>query len=303
MHCIIDSKHFPSPDELSLDEIKTIIHELSVAKDISPVIIFTGGDPMLRKDLRQMISFSVSENIRYYVMPSASPLVSGEFMNFLLENNASGIIMSLDGINPKIHDAIRRSLGLLDLTVYLLREAKKHRLRTVVSTTVMKQNITNLPDIAVFLHDLGITDWALIFLVNKGRASSLESINDVEKKAVLRWSRSLLQSGINTQLLGLTEHDYLAHQADEELELKSTALFDFLIKKTSRIIYPENLKRFAGKESVPNEWLEMYVSSNGKVYDSVFSGNMIGDVRRDKFKNLISRALVNESKSILNDLE
>jgi len=274
-----------------------------MAKDISPVIIFTGGDPMLRKDLRQMINFSVNENVRYYVMPSASPMVSGEFMSFLSENHASGIVISLDGINPKIHDAIRRSLGLLDLTVYLLREAKKHGLRTIVSTTVMKQNITNLPDIAVFLHDLGITDWVLLFLVNKGRASSLEMVNEVEKKAVLRWSRSLLSSGIKTEVIGTIDHDYLADQADEESELKSTSLFDFLVKKTSRIIYLEDIKKTAIKENMPNEWFQMYVSCNGKVYDSIFSGNMIGDVRRDKFKNLISRSIANESKSMLKDNE
>ncbi|MCL5989584.1 MAG: radical SAM protein, partial [Candidatus Thermoplasmatota archaeon] len=303
IHCIVNSKHFPSPDELSIDEIKAIIHELSMAKDISPVIIFTGGDPMLRKDLRQMINFSVNENVRYYVMPSASPMVSGEFMSFLSENHASGIVISLDGINPKIHDAIRRSLGLLDLTVYLLREAKKHGLRTIVSTTVMKQNITNLPDIAVFLHDLGITDWVLLFLVNKGRASSLEMVNEVEKKAVLRWSRSLLSSGIKTEVIGTIDHDYLADQADEESELKSTSLFDFLVKKTSRIIYLEDIKKTAIKENMPNEWFQMYVSCDGKVYDSIFSGNMIGDVRRDKFKNLISRTMANESKSMLKDIE
>ncbi len=290
MHCIASAIHDPSPNELTLPEIDEIIAELSSMKDVVPELILTGGDPMLRKDLRRIIQHVKIAGISYYVMPSASPLVSGEFMDFLRTNKASGIIISMDGADEKIHDSIRRSVGSLDLTIYLLKEAKKHGLRVIVSTTIMEQNLMNLPNVAATLNDLGITEWVLIFLVNRGRASSMSNIGEDQNCAVSMWASSLSSYGFNIHVINDPESSFSRVRAYSELGHEGKTLLNMLKRRTSEIICHKNLRI---RKKVPDNGVkgEIYVTEDGRVYDSIFHGKVLGNIRSEKLSDIIERVM------------
>lgn len=249
---------------------------------------------MLRRDFRKMIVSAREFGFSYYVMPSASPLLSGEFMDFLLQNRASGVIMSMDGAYPEIHDGIRRSRGSLDLTIYLLKESMKQGLRTIVSTTIMKENMMNLPDMAMTLHDLEIKDWVLIFLVNAGRAASMENISEDQKCAIDLWARSLVSYGFNVRLINSLKPDRHNVLSVSRLNSDGKGIYRALMKRTSELICHRSSqvrRRTASKD----EETEIYISQNGTVYDSIFNGERLGDIRKEEIGRIIARVLNNES--------
>ena len=185
VHCRADAMHKPDPQELNTDEALRLIDRL--ADFGSPILIFTGGDPMMRKDLYQLIAYATQKGLRCSLTPTATALPTTERLEKARDAGIRRIALSLDAPRPEIHDSFRQVPGSWQRTMDILHRAQANGLSVQVNTTVAKHNVNILDEMIPFLQEVGAVQWSLFFLVPTGRAQASNMISAEEHEVVFNW--------------------------------------------------------------------------------------------------------------------
>jgi AdoMet-dependent heme synthase len=185
VHCRADALHTPDPEELNTEEALHLIDRL--ADFGSPILIFTGGDPMMRKDLYQLISHATQKGLRCSLTPTATALPTTARLEKARDAGIRRIALSLDAPVPEIHDNFRQVPGSWQRTMDILRRAQQVGLSVQVNTTVAKHNVNILNEMIPFLQEVGAVQWSLFFLVPTGRAQASNMISAEEHERVFNW--------------------------------------------------------------------------------------------------------------------
>ncbi len=184
LHCRADAVTRRHPDELTLAEGIRLIHE--VAEAGAKVLVITGGDPLARPDVFDLIAEAASCGLHVGFSPSATPRLNMRALDKAVQAGASTIHLSLDGASSGVHDAFRGVPGSFDRTLAGFGAVAGLGARLQVGTTVCRQTVGELPAIASLLT--GIADvWTLFFLVATGRARADDEITPSEQERVLHW--------------------------------------------------------------------------------------------------------------------
>jgi radical SAM protein with 4Fe4S-binding SPASM domain len=144
---------------------------------IAPLLVFTGGDPFKRSDLRELVQHATCLGLEVAVTPSATPLVTREALAGLWHAGASRIAVSLDGPDAASHDCFRGVSGSFCRTLEVIHDARSLGLPVQVNTTVSLQNWQRMGEFAALLDGLDIVLWSVFFLVPVGRAVSQPRLN------------------------------------------------------------------------------------------------------------------------------
>ncbi len=184
-HCRASAQPDRDPDEIEGALCEELIEQLTQFPH-KPTLILTGGDPMKRSDIFDIIRRSAEAGLTVAMTPSATPLVDRAALGGLRNAGLSRIAFSLDGADASTHDAIRGFSGSFERTVGLIRQAKDIGLPVQVNTTISKRNVNQVDLIAQCLSDLGITLWSVFFLVPVGRGASEERIEPEKYEEVFR---------------------------------------------------------------------------------------------------------------------
>jgi len=126
------------------------------------VIMLTGGEPFLRKDIFDIIDYSVSRGLKTEVVSNGSQIDNPQIAKRIIESGLQNIAISLDGINPQTHDYIRGVNGAyrkaLDAIGYLRQEKriKGRGPQISVWTTIMKENVEELYEMIPLIKGVGV---------------------------------------------------------------------------------------------------------------------------------------------------
>jgi len=142
----------------------------------SPILVVTGGDPLARADLFELLQQANSQGTKLALAPAVSPTLAGKTLDRLRDSGVYAISISLDGAKPETHDGIRNVPGHFERTLVALKELVDHGFMVQVNTTVMKRNAEELADIAVLLAKLGVDVWEVFFLVHVGRGTEVAEL-------------------------------------------------------------------------------------------------------------------------------
>ncbi len=174
-HCRASAQETAASDELSTTESLALIDE--VAKfERKPTMVFTGGDPLKRPDLFQLIDHAVACGIQTALTPSATPLATREAFERAKQVGVQALGISLDGPNAAVHDAFRGFEGSFAKTLQMLEFARRLKLPVQVNTSITRRNFDLIDDIAELLAGQGIMMWSVFFLVPVGRGLEEERI-------------------------------------------------------------------------------------------------------------------------------
>lgn len=184
-HCRASAQPDRHPDEIEGDLCDELIEELARFPQ-KPTLILTGGDPMKRSDVFDIIRRSTRAGLTVAMTPSATPLVDLNALRELKRAGLSRIAFSLDGADPSTHDGIRGFSGSFDRTVALMRQAHDVGLPVQVNTTISRRNVDQVDRIAQFLSDLNVTLWSVFFLVPVGRGADEERITPGQYEEIFR---------------------------------------------------------------------------------------------------------------------
>ncbi len=193
VHCRADAQHVRDPGELSTAEAKGLIDRI---KDFgSPILIFTGGDPMMRPDLFELIEYATKRGLRCSLTPTATKLPTKEKLQKAMDAGIKRIALSLDAPTAAVHDDFRKVPGSWDRTMDILRTALSIGLSAQINTTVSKHNLDILPDMVKFVKEVGAVQWSVFFLVPTGRAHAEAMISAEDHERVFNWLYDLSLKG------------------------------------------------------------------------------------------------------------
>ena len=108
-HCRAAAQPIAHPDELTNEEGKALIDQ--IADMHIPIFVFTGGDPLKRPDVFELIRYAADKGVQVAVTPSATPLLTREAIFKMKEAGVVRLGISLDGSTPEIHDNFRGLAG------------------------------------------------------------------------------------------------------------------------------------------------------------------------------------------------
>jgi len=185
VHCRADAIPKRDPLELSTDEGYRLIDRL--AEFGSPILIFTGGDPMMRRDLFDLIAYATDKGLRCSLTPTATALPTEERLENAKEAGIRRIALSLDAPTKEVHDAFRKVDGSWQRTMDILLRADRVGLSVQVNTTVSKFNIDHLPDMVPFIEQVGAVQWSVFFMVPTGRAQAKHMVSPEEHERTFNW--------------------------------------------------------------------------------------------------------------------
>ncbi|MBZ5598389.1 MAG: TIGR04053 family radical SAM/SPASM domain-containing protein [Acidobacteriia bacterium] len=182
VHCRACAQPGRNPLELSTVEAKRLIDE--VAAMAVPVFVLTGGDPLKRPDVFELVEYASSRGVRISLTPSATPLLTREAIAELKQRGLARLAISLDGPTAEIHDAFRRVPGSYDWTLKAVRWAREIGLPAQINTTITRHNLQYLDAMIALLEQLDIVLWSVFFLVPMGRGSEIGLISAEEFEQV-----------------------------------------------------------------------------------------------------------------------
>jgi MoaA/NifB/PqqE/SkfB family radical SAM enzyme len=144
VHCRACAQSLRSSLELSTTEAKRLID--GIADMQVPVFVLTGGDPLKRLDIFELVQYGTDHQVRISLTPSATPLLTRESIVRLKECGLARLAVSLDGPTAAIHDAFRRVHGSYEWTINAVRWAREIGLPVQINTTITRHNLWQLDD-------------------------------------------------------------------------------------------------------------------------------------------------------------
>jgi radical SAM protein len=185
VHCRADAQHKPDPLELNTEEAFQLIDRLTEFG--SPILIFTGGDPMMRRDLFEIIAYAAEKGLRCSLTPTATSLPTMERLVAAKNAGVRRIALSLDAPRAEVHDDFRKVEGSWQRTMDILHRADEVGLSVQVNTTVAKHNVDILPEMIPFIKEVGAVQWSVFFLVPTGRAMIEQMISPEDHERIFHW--------------------------------------------------------------------------------------------------------------------
>ncbi|WP_443029763.1 TIGR04053 family radical SAM/SPASM domain-containing protein [Sporolactobacillus sp. KGMB 08714] len=188
-HCRAAAQLHPYPGELSTEEGKELIDQIYSMHN--PLLVFSGGDPLMRDDLFELASYASGKGMRVSITPSATPRVTKKAVLRSKEAGIARWAFSLDGPDAKSHDDFRGVPGIFDRTMKGISYLNELGIKFQINTTVTKYNVDQLPEMAELMKTCGVSVWTLFFLVPTGRGKALEPVTPEQHEEVLRWAFNL----------------------------------------------------------------------------------------------------------------
>lgn len=199
-HCRACAQPLAHGDELSTDQARALVEQLARFPR-RPMLVLTGGDPMKRADVLEVVRHAVASGLEVAVTPSATPLVTADAVGGLRDAGVSRLAVSLDGVDAQTHDSFRGVSGSYRRTLEIMADARAAGLPLQVNTTITRRNFRQVDAIAELLAGEAIVLWSVFFLVPVGRGVAEERISPDEYEQVFErlWHHAGRQAyGIKT---------------------------------------------------------------------------------------------------------
>ncbi len=170
-HCRANAQAQSSPYELRTAQARQLLERFA-AFPKPPIVVLTGGDPLKRHDLFELVRHGRELELEMAMTPSATPLVTREALDRLADMGLHRLAVSLDGWDAASHDAFRGVDGSFQRTLEILRDAREAGLDLQINTTITRRNVERLDEMAALVADFGVRLWSVFFLVPVGRGTA-----------------------------------------------------------------------------------------------------------------------------------
>lgn len=185
-HCRAEAHTEPYPGELSTEEAKALIDTFPEVGD--PILIFTGGEPMMRGDVYELLAYASAKGLRCALSPNGT-LITSEAAEQIRVAGVQRCSISLDGHNADTHDRFRGVAGAFEASLQGINYLKQAGVPFQINTTVTRNNLYDFKKIFELCEKIGAAAWHIFLLVPMGRASGLadQVITAEEYEDVLHW--------------------------------------------------------------------------------------------------------------------
>jgi len=154
----------------------------------TPIIILTGGEPLLRRDIFELARYGTQKGMRM-VMGSNGTLITARVARSIEEAGVQRVSISLDGATKESHDAFRKVAGAFDGAMKGISNLKDQGLEFQINTTITRNNLSELESILDLAVRVGAVAHHIFLLVPTGRAREMvnQELNAQEYEDTLHW--------------------------------------------------------------------------------------------------------------------
>ncbi len=186
VHCRAAARFGPYPNELNTEECMNFMED--VASFAKPIMIMTGGEPMLRDDIWDIAQRGTDLGLRMVMAPCGF-LVTEETAQRMIDVGIQRVSFSIDGLTEESHDNFRRVEGAYASVMKAIENANKVGLEFQVNTTITKHNLHELPALLDLVVKLGAKAYHPFLLVPTGRGANLkdQEISPEDYEKTLTW--------------------------------------------------------------------------------------------------------------------
>ena len=208
VHCYAQAVDPNGQDEISTAKAKEIIDDLAAFG--APVMLFSGGEPLVRQDLVELASYATSKGMRAVISTNGT-LITKEKARELKDVGLSYVGISLDG-TEETHDKFRGVPGSYKKAIEGVENCKAEGLKVGLRFTINKRNWTEVPSIFRVLRDLEVPRACFYHLVYSGRGSELikEDLDHAETRQLLDLimdeTKALFDAGMPKEILTVDNH-------------------------------------------------------------------------------------------------
>jgi len=276
VHCRADAMARRDPRELTTAEGFRLIDQVRALNDRPPLFVLTGGDPMRRPDLAHLVRYAASVGLTVALTPSGTAATTRSRLAELKAAGLSRVAVSLDGPTPDAHDAFRRVKGSYAWTMRIIESAIELELPLQINSTISKLTLPYLEAMAQRMTELPVTLWALFFLIQTGRGTSLEQISPYECERVLHFLYDLsLTSRFGIKTTEAPHYQRVAWQREQERIEKGLP---------SRSV--ERRRQLRAPRSVNDGNGFVFIDHLGNICPSGFLPVQRGNIRHDDLANV-----------------
>ncbi|MFQ5862530.1 MAG: 12,18-didecarboxysiroheme deacetylase [Candidatus Brocadiales bacterium] len=233
VHCYSQSRDIEYPGELTTAEAKAMLDDL--AKYGAPVILFSGGEPLMRQDLLELAHYAKNKGLRAVISTNGT-LVTREKARELKSVGLSYVGVSLDGMK-ETNDRFRAVEGAFDMAVQGIRNCLAEGIKVGLRFTINRGNAQDIPDIFELIYNEGIPRVCFYHLVYAGRGSKLvkEDLNHEETRRVVDLiidkTKEMHDRGHKLEVLTVDNHadgPYLYLRLKKENPKRATEVYELL---------------------------------------------------------------------------
>lgn len=171
VHCRSSSElKIEDHPDFSLDEAKAIMDD--IASYASPVLVLSGGEPLLREDVFDIAKYGNSKGFRMCLATNGT-LVTDDICLKIKDADIKMVSLSLDGAKPETHDDFRNQKGAFAGTMEAIRLFKKHGIPFLINSSFTVRNKDEIPEIYKLVKELGATAWYMFMIVPTGRGEDI----------------------------------------------------------------------------------------------------------------------------------
>lgn len=186
-HCRAIAQPHAHPLELDHEEAMTLVD--AIAELAPPMLVLTGGDPMMRRDIFEIIERAASKGLRVALSPAATNRLIHTDFHKLRQAGVVSMSLSLDGATQETHDAFRGVSHTFERTLKAARMAKEAGIQLQINTTISRTTLPELEGFVELLKQIQPDVWSVFLLVPTGRAT-LEELPTADQLEIL-WQRLL----------------------------------------------------------------------------------------------------------------
>ncbi|AAB91253.1 TIGR04053 family radical SAM/SPASM domain-containing protein [Archaeoglobus fulgidus] len=297
-HCRAKAIRKRHPDELTTEECFNVIDQLSEFNP-KPLLIITGGDPLMRDDVTEIISHAAEKGFRVAIAFSGTEKATEEKLRELKEAGVARVAVSIDGSDEEKHDSFRGVRGTFRMSMMAIENAKKAGLPFQINTTVTRENIEDLPNIARLCLELGAVMWDVFFVVPTGRAKAEMMPTPQQFEDVLCWLYDLSKkTGLNVKSSAATHLRRIELMRDRGEMPAVGELYYRLLERIEDFPEGEGIVVAGGHgKSLSTDGIRraigitdgrgmFFISHIGEVYPSGFLPIVAGNVRNTSLKEI-----------------
>jgi AdoMet-dependent heme synthase len=267
-HCRAEAISTPHPMELNFAESVEFLRQIPNFGAPLPQLILTGGDPLARADLYELIDEARRLGIPVSITPAATPALTRDVLVRLKDHGVEGLGLSLDGSTAEKHDSIRGVPGTFDLTMKAMGWAQELKMPVQVNTLAAAETAGDAPGIYEVLKPFGIARWSLFFLISVGRGKVLQPLSPEEGEQLMNW---IHETSLNAAFtVSTTEAPSFRRVALEKMRVAGMT--------------GEQIKKSGATRSygIRDGHGIMFVSNTGDICPAGFLPLPVGNVRKDQ---------------------
>ncbi|MBW1741992.1 MAG: 12,18-didecarboxysiroheme deacetylase [Deltaproteobacteria bacterium] len=208
IHCYAHAKDVAFKNELTTEEGKVLLDDF--AQFGVPVVLFSGGEPVMRKDMPELARYAVERGMRAVISTNGT-LITPEKAKLFKEIGLSYVGISLDGME-EVHDRFRGVKGAFQGAVHAIKNCQEAGIKVGLRFTINRLNAAEIPSVFDLLEELNVPRICFYHLVYTGRGSKLieEDLSHEETRAVVDLimdrTKDLHDRGKPTEVLTVDNH-------------------------------------------------------------------------------------------------